>query len=484
MGALLPGERSRAASSWALLLAVLLLLTVEASPPPVRAEAWADFGAEHFDATVYALAEFRGDLVATGNFVSVGGRRVNHIARWDGSSWHALGSGLGRSDPDANPYQIWGTSLLVHEDQLYVGGVFDRAGGIEARYVARWDGAQWHPVGTGFDDRVYDLEVYRGRIIASGTFRWAGDRSTIRVAQFSSGTWRNMEAGIGYPVYDLHVHDDVLYAGGMFGATSTGRPLERLAAWDGSSWWDFADRFEAFDGRGRPVIPTVLAMASYGGRLVVGGIFDAIDGEEFHSLAVLDAGRLRPLSSTPNLTHDRVFSLEAHDGELVVGGLGDDPSPAWLRQIARWDGSRFLELDGGVDDFVQALLSTPEGLVVGGSFAAAGGVTMPAIATWNGPVTVDAPPVRGLPEVVLEDLDGRQVRLQVSLDRSGPLVVDVYDLRGRHVDRVFTGRAMAGSTTLVWDGRDRDGGEVARGRYLLHVDAGRGGVALGWTRRR
>jgi hypothetical protein len=43
---------------------------------------------------VYALAVLpNGDLVAGGDFTTAGGVAANSIARWNGSSWSALGSG-------------------------------------------------------------------------------------------------------------------------------------------------------------------------------------------------------------------------------------------------------------------------------------------------------------------------------------------------------------------------------------------------------
>ena len=46
---------------------------------------------------VRALATLAsGELVATGEFLSAGGAAVNHIARWNGTNWSPLGSGLSK----------------------------------------------------------------------------------------------------------------------------------------------------------------------------------------------------------------------------------------------------------------------------------------------------------------------------------------------------------------------------------------------------
>src|SRR5438477_245468 len=46
---------------------------------------------------VFGLAVSGGDLYAGGKFTTAGGSAANYIAKWDGSSWSALGSGIGGS---------------------------------------------------------------------------------------------------------------------------------------------------------------------------------------------------------------------------------------------------------------------------------------------------------------------------------------------------------------------------------------------------
>ena len=41
-----------------------------------------------------ALTVYNGELIVGGSFVETGGVPANSIARWDGSNWHAMGSGM------------------------------------------------------------------------------------------------------------------------------------------------------------------------------------------------------------------------------------------------------------------------------------------------------------------------------------------------------------------------------------------------------
>ena len=109
---------------------------------------------------VYALTAFdEGDgprLFAGGTFLFAGGVSASRIAMWDGLGWSPLGAGL-----DAKVL-----ALVVHDDgasggpALFAAGEFMSAGGIAASRVARWDGSQWSPVGSGLSGTVRALVTY------------------------------------------------------------------------------------------------------------------------------------------------------------------------------------------------------------------------------------------------------------------------------------------------------------------------------------
>ncbi|MFN5956748.1 MAG: hypothetical protein ACK462_02265, partial [Planctomyces sp.] len=70
-----------------------------------------------------------GDLIASGLFTNAGGVPANRIARWNGSAWSSLGSGLN------------GTAsalTTLPSGDLIAGGGFTTAVGIVAPYLARW----------------------------------------------------------------------------------------------------------------------------------------------------------------------------------------------------------------------------------------------------------------------------------------------------------------------------------------------------------
>ena len=70
------------------------------------------------------------------------------IARWNGASWSPIGSGVGGWPAVPSVY-----ALEVFDDgtgpALYAGGSFSMAGGVPAEGIAKWNGTSWSALGSG-----------------------------------------------------------------------------------------------------------------------------------------------------------------------------------------------------------------------------------------------------------------------------------------------------------------------------------------------
>jgi len=128
---------------------------------------------------VYALAVSATGFYAGGTLTAVGGMPVNFIAKWDGSAWSALGSGM--------DYVVG--ALAVSGTSLYVGGEFTTAGGVQANYIAKWDGSAWSALGSGMDYTVRALAADgAGHLFVGGEFSMAGSKLSPYLAQANLGS--------------------------------------------------------------------------------------------------------------------------------------------------------------------------------------------------------------------------------------------------------------------------------------------------------
>jgi hypothetical protein len=123
---------------------------------------------------VLALGVYNGSLYAGGTFTTAGGVSANNVARWNGSSWSACGSGV---NGDV-------LAFYVRNGELIVGGTFTTAGGIGVGYIALWNGASWLALPNGgMNSFVRGVGTYGTSFVAGGSFTTAGGVSTLFIAR-------------------------------------------------------------------------------------------------------------------------------------------------------------------------------------------------------------------------------------------------------------------------------------------------------------
>lgn len=242
--------------------------------------AWSALGSG-MNGCVYALAVSGTNLYAGGEFTTAGGVSANGVAKWDGSSWSALGSGMsGRV-----------SALAVSGTDLYAGGWFSTAGGKLVNYIAKWDGSAWSALGSGMNALVSALTVSGGDLYAGGEFTTAGGESANYIAKWSDGAWSALGSGMGSGsyVFALAVSGTDLYAGGWF-TTADGVSAKCIAKWNGSAWSALASGLN----------DDVRALAVFGTNLYAGGTYWNPGGDSGNFISKWDGSGWSALGSEMN----------------------------------------------------------------------------------------------------------------------------------------------------------------------------------------
>ena len=294
---------------------------------------------------VYAAAmDTAGNLYIGGSFISAGSVVANRIAKWDGSSWSALGSGMNN--------RVW--ALAVSGSDLYAGGYFTTAGGVSANCVARWNGSSWSALGSGMGGLVYALAVSGSDLYAGGTFTTAGGVAANRIAKWDGSDWSALGSGMNDWVGALAVSGSDLYAGGGFG-TAGGVSAQNIAKWNGSSWSPL----------GSGMNDCVRALAVSGSDLYVGGDFSTAGGVSANYVAKWDGSSWSPLGTGMN---DWVGALAVSGSDLYAGGTFTTAGGVEANRIAKWNGSSWSMLGSGMDGPVYSLAVSGSDLYAGGYF--------------------------------------------------------------------------------------------------------------------
>lgn len=87
---------------------------------------------------INAILPLRGNLYVAGSFQSVSGTTANSIAKWTGSSWLSLDSGVTGITPGNGTYV---SGLVALGRKVFVGGQFISAGGSDSGDFAVWNEA-------------------------------------------------------------------------------------------------------------------------------------------------------------------------------------------------------------------------------------------------------------------------------------------------------------------------------------------------------
>jgi len=311
------------------------------------------------------VVDASGNLYIGGSFTTVGGISANYVAKWDGLSWSALGSGM---NTKVNKL------TLDSKGQLYAGGDFTIAGGITANHVAMWNGAKWSALGVGVDRPVSDL------IIRSGTDELfvGGNNGPFTIAnelywvvQWNGNSWSaSGTTSLPAPVTTMAVDSmGKIYSGyytatgffiwdgakwskclepggyifalcadksGCIYASHGGWPLDNkyyIAKWNGISWNNV--------GNTNGIVANTLTFDQNNNLLYIGGTFTTIGGITAKNIAVWNGTSLASVGGGANNT---VKTLSMYKGTLYAGGDFTIADGISVNNIAKWDGSTWSPL--------------------------------------------------------------------------------------------------------------------------------------------
>jgi hypothetical protein len=317
---------------------------------------------------VRSIAAYGNDIFVGGAFTLAGGFAATNVARWNGSTWSALGAGLTTIREDFVGGVVSGLGVIGSD--LYATGSFNRSGGIIASNIARWDGKQWWPLQEGLYGRGYALATDGTNLYVTGLFTRAGNVAANHVAKWDGANWSALGAGlsggsIGPGVVSIAVSGTLVVVGGEF--TRAGDvPVHNIAMWDGSKW--------SAMGNGLPQV--VSSLTFHQGELFAGGALLAKwNGNEWKVLTGIlgdSTGRARCFASVGE--------------DLYVGASGVTlPGGANLFRIG--PGEEISAIGGGIDPCggVYALTHRSGRLYVGGLFEQAGGIPSRNIGLWHIP---------------------------------------------------------------------------------------------------
>ena len=428
-------------------------------------KAWSPLGTGINNGTngeVWALAVIGSDLYVGGNFTTAGGNTVNHIAKWNGSSWSPLVSGSN----GVNGINGTVTALTVIGTDLYAGGWFTNAGGIPAENIAKWDGTNWSALGSGLSaagaiNALASMgnNIYATSYILDPTLGGPGNI----IVKWDGSNWSLLSVMDDY-VSSFLVDGTNLYAGGQFTMAGT-VPANRIAKWDGANWSALGLGMNYFIGG------TGLEMMA--GNLYAGGRFTTADNNSANYIAKWDGSNWSPfLSGINNGMNNEVEGLAVMGTDLYASGSFTTAGGVSANSVAKWNGTSWSPLGSGMNDGVWRLAVIGQDLYAGGIFTTADGFSANYIAKYSCgiPVSVDEEKTENtLPtsfklEQNYPNPFNPTSTIRYSIPKESFVKISVFDILGREIKVLVNGETKPGFYEIVFDAK-----EFASGIYIYKI---------------
>jgi hypothetical protein len=323
------------------------------------------------DCTVLA----NGDIVAAGSFTVSGTTPMFSLARWNGTTWSPIGAGGDSPVTNAVAYSVF----EMPSGEIFVGGPLRNG-------AARWNGTAWLNFGTGFDGQISRMIASStGGVVAAGSFRQTPNGPAVGIARFDGTTWSPIGTGLGFlPSALLSLPGGEIMAAGAVPSAGGGWPYTyEVRQWDGTSWNLLSTGFRAFSLVRMPNGEIVAAGNNGVEGALVGGVYRwdgttwTLLGGEFTSGGAF--AQPSALVTLPN-------------GDLIAGGSFDVAGGTFAFNVARWNGTTWSAMADGLGDpfnfeSIYDLAVTPAGVVVAvGQFVSDfnASTTYNGVAQWNG----------------------------------------------------------------------------------------------------
>jgi hypothetical protein len=322
---------------------------------------------------VICQAVYNNELYVGGVFTTAGGVNTNCIAKWNGSNWTSVGSGISTINTGTVTFI---RTMMVYNNELYVGGSFNLAGGVNVNGLAKWNGTTWSAVGSsligpGGTAFVSSLEILNNELYVGGMFTYAGALSVNNIAKWNGSNWFALGTGVNYStsspfsVIVIKAHNNEIYISvGNFSAG--GVNANNIAKWDGNN---LATLGTGLNNAG-------YALASYNNELYVGGAFTSAGGINASGIAkwdgtnwsAVDNGIANATNPSPSIN-----CLAVHGSNLYAGGNFNNIGTGAIDNIARLNGT-WQPVGSGTNGAVYSLGLYNGELHAGGAFTTALGV--------------------------------------------------------------------------------------------------------------
>jgi trimeric autotransporter adhesin len=315
-------------------------------------------------------------FVVTQPFLSsLSGTEQNFFTDTFGLIWHHNGDdwGLVSNIPQFLP----GFHEIAESPEGLVGTVTRRVGFLTNPLI--WTGKQFAltevepPADGGRIEMQYLMVEWNSAVYAQATKFKSGEPARDLLMSLTNRVWHSATLPLDGQITALG-----LYNGKIAAVVRTVDTVEHwnVWLWDGVAWTPIGGDFDGF----------MQAIATFKGELYVGGSAANSGGMPVNRLARFDGSNWSGVDGgVTAATEPKITRLTADGEKLYVGGFFQSAGGFGATNLATWDGVKWQPIPGFTNGAVSTLALSEEGLLaVGGNFRYVDGLDAGGVAIWNG----------------------------------------------------------------------------------------------------
>jgi hypothetical protein len=266
---------------------------------------------------------------------------INSFARWDGNSWDSVPGGK-------IAYSRAVTDIKTYNNDLYICGTFDSVGNIPACGIAKWNGTTWQAIGNNYQfttqaSVLSKIAFYHGNLYVAGMF-YDPLGNSCRLAKWDGVSWQFLNSAVQggtAGVWDMEIYNDELYISGLF-YSSTGNAGTGIIRWNDTTWRDVGGSLQLVSY----AYPRISDMCVHNGKLYCVGLFDYVGGVNANNLASWDGTNWCSYGTTFD---NAVTQVAFYNDTMYLGGGFRHEDSDSIHYLIKWIGGNYVDSCGAIN---------------------------------------------------------------------------------------------------------------------------------------
>lgn len=253
------------------------------------------------------LLTYNGQLISGGRFSSISGTTIYNIASWKGTTWDSLGNGLNGS--------VW--NLAEYNGQLIASGDFTSSGTDTTIYrIGKWDGLSWSPIDTAHKfNSAGPMISFNGKLIIGNVWDTISGNQMKGVAKWTGSTFVSMGNNLIKSVSNFWTFNSELYLSGKIYNFNPNDDDDVVLKWNGFFWQQVGQVFNQ----------PVLTIDDFSNEVFCGGFYTTCGTSSIPYIAkvnmttgISDYSSLTNFNVFPNPTFDNIIFETTDNGTLTI----------------------------------------------------------------------------------------------------------------------------------------------------------------------